>query len=96
MAYLIGNTTKEIKNPIRWLFNHDTEVTRFHVKALQDGGAIMIAHMENKAILKFTCASYTVMMHMLFKSRGWRNHFYGLFVDKLDSNGNATTTYQIV
>lgn len=77
-----GNTIKEIHSPIRWLFNHDTEVSHFEVKALNHGEGYLIAYLDNNTMFKMTWASYRVMMDALLKSRAWRNHFGGTEVFK--------------
>lgn len=77
-----GNTIKEIHSPIRWLFNHDSEVSHFEVKALNHGEGFLIAYLDNNTMFKMTWASYEVMMNMLLKSRAWHNHFSGIEVFK--------------
>jgi len=90
-----GNTIKEIQNPIRWLFNNYRAVVSFEVKALQDGGGLLIAQLDNDTRFRMAWADYSVMMDCLLKSRAWKNHFSGTSVYRADSNGNFTTTYTI-
>ena len=94
MARLInlasGNMIKELVSPIRWLFNHDREVVRFEVKALDDGGSYLYAYLDNNTMLQMTWASYTVMMNAMLNSRAWRNHFSGTEIKKRGSNAVKT------
>jgi hypothetical protein len=90
-----GNTIKTVKNPIQWLFKHYRAVSSFDVKALQDGGGLLIAHMDDNTTFRMAWASFDVMMDRVLRSRAWSNHFWQVLVYKLDSNGNRTTTYVI-
>ena len=89
-----GETIKTVKNPIRWLFTYYMDVKYFDVKALQDGGGLLIAYMADTTF-RMTWVSYSVMMSRVLHSVAWRNHFWQVYVYRLDSNDNRTMTYII-
>lgn len=95
MARLInsasGNTIKEIRNPIRWIFNHYRSVASFEVKALDHGESMLTVYMDDNTIFKMTWASYTVMLQTMVYTRAWRSRFGGFKIRKYGSN----TVYQI-
>ena len=92
-----NQTVKTIQNPIRWLFNHADEVTRFEAKILQHGGTLLIAHMDARKyttgnMFRMTWADHSVFMDRVFRSRAWSNHFFQTEVTMLNSHGQEIHT----
>jgi hypothetical protein len=87
-----GNTIKEIKKPIRWLFNHYRDVVSFDIKPLQDSGGLLIAQLDNGTRFRMTWADYRIMNDRLFHSRAWSNHFFQVKVYSLSIDGKYLVT----